>query len=173
MSVHNTILWDQLKETDPKFTKRVAFGRKFTTIDAMWQVKRMTEIFGPVGKDWSYRTETKFVGEMPIVCICEVTIIWNEQVIEGKRSIHKEHCYGPVPGCATLLKENNRVDEDAPKKAMTDGMTKAFSHLGLSADVFMGAFDNIKYLSKLEEKYNVVIDKKSGTVTPVKKVISK
>ena len=28
------------------------------------------------------------------------------------------------------------------KKAMTDAMTKAFSHLGMSADVFLGMFDN-------------------------------
>ena len=37
-----------------------------------------------------------------------------------------------------LSKKNGGLDDEAPKKAMTDAMTKAFSHLGMSADVFLG-----------------------------------
>jgi len=36
---------------------------------------------------------------------------------------------------------------------MTDALTKAFSHLGVSADVFLGLFDNNKYVSDMKEKF--------------------
>ena len=39
---------------------------------------------------------------------------------------------------------------------MTDALTKAFSHLGLCSDIFMGLYDNNKYVEKLEEKYSNV-----------------
>ena len=35
--------------------------------------------------------------------------------------------------------------EDAPKMAITDGLTKALSHLGFNADVFLGEMDGNKY----------------------------
>ena len=37
---------------------------------------------------------------------------------------------------------------------MTDALTKAFSHLGVSADVFLGLFDNNKYVSDMKEKFS-------------------
>ena len=54
----------------------------------------------------------------------------------------------------SLFKKNGSLDDEAPKKAMTDAMTKGFSHLGMSADVFMGKFDNDKYVQELKEKYS-------------------
>ena len=56
----NKYIWDQLKQTDPRFTKRVnkGFG-EITTIDPMWQIGKMTETFGPIGKGWSYDVEYK------------------------------------------------------------------------------------------------------------------
>ena len=35
--------------------------------------------------------------------------------------------------------------EDAPKMAVTDGLTKALSHIGCDADVFLGKMDGNKY----------------------------
>ena len=37
------------------------------------------------------------------------------------------------------------------QSAMTDAMTKAFSHLGMSADVFLGKFDDSKYVQTLKK----------------------
>jgi hypothetical protein len=37
---------------------------------------------------------------------------------------------------------------------MTDALTKGFSHLGLCSDVFMGKFDDSKYVDGLKNKYN-------------------
>ena len=62
-----------------------------------------------------------------------------------------------------LSKKNGGLDDEAPKKAMTDAMTKAFSHLGLNADVFLGKFDNIKYVEEMKHKFSKEIpQQKSG-----------
>ena len=52
----NKIVWDNFKHTDPKFTKRFRskFGRELTTVDPMYQIMRMTEMFGAVGRGWTY-----------------------------------------------------------------------------------------------------------------------
>jgi hypothetical protein len=36
---------------------------------------------------------------------------------------------------------------------MTDGLTKALSHLGFSADVFLGRFDDNKYVADLKKEF--------------------
>jgi hypothetical protein len=47
------------------------------------------------------------------------------------------------------------VDDEAFKKAFTDALTNAMKHLGMSADVHMGMFDDSKYVGELRrEKQN-------------------
>jgi recombination DNA repair RAD52 pathway protein len=46
------------------------------------------------------------------------------------------------------------ADEDAPKKAMTDALTKGLSHLGFSADVFLGLFDDNRYVQKMQKEFS-------------------
>jgi hypothetical protein len=38
------------------------------------------------------------------------------------------------------------VDEDAPKKSVTDGMVKCLSMLGFAGDIFSGQWDDSKYV---------------------------
>ena len=56
-------IWDQVKKTDPRFTKKVnkGFG-EITTIDPMSQIMKMTEVFGPVGIGWNYRVNYTYHG---------------------------------------------------------------------------------------------------------------
>jgi hypothetical protein len=42
--------------------------------------------------------------------------------------------------------------EDAPKMAITDGLTKALSHIGCDADIFLGKMDGNKYDQDSESK---------------------
>ena len=147
----NLDIWNEVKETDPRFTKKVSFGaRSFTSIDAHYQIRRATELFGPVGTGWGYDVSysTLTVGEKAFQ-FADVSI-W----ISNRNAM-----YGPVRGCNLLVDAKGRVDDDAPKKALTDALTKAISHLGFNADVFMGMFDSHKYVKQLEEKYKGVVDK--------------
>ena len=151
-------IWDQVKKTDPRFTKKVnkGFG-EITTIDPMSQIMKMTEVFGPVGIGWNYRVNYTYHGmdnNQTAVVFAEVSVAVNkvEDVF-----IH----YGPVCSVQKLYRKTGALDDEAPKKAMTDAMTKAFSHLGLSADVFLGMHDNSKYLEKLKKEIDEGIANKS------------
>lgn len=132
----NMRIWDQVSISNPKFLKRVNVGRGFTAIDAHSQVKAATEVFGPVGEGWGYHVDTVVNPLSPN----DTVVIANVSVWHGEPS----NVFGPVAGCKMLMR-NGKIDEDAPKKAMTDGLTKALSHLGFNADVFLGEFDGNKY----------------------------
>ena len=47
----NFWIWDQVKNTNPKYTKAFTKfgGKELTTIDPMYQIQVMTGMFGPVG----------------------------------------------------------------------------------------------------------------------------
>ena len=62
--------------------------------------------------------------------------------------------YGPVRGLDFILNNKGKLDEDAPKKAMTDALTKALSHLGIGADVFLGKFDDNRYVAAMEKEFS-------------------
>ena len=137
-------IWDQVKKTDPRFTKKInkGFG-EITTIDPMSQIMKMTEVFGPVGQGWNYHVNYEHTND---VIFAQVSV-----AIE-KNNEGFWNYYGPVCSVQKLYRKTGALDDEAPKKAMTDAMTKAFSHLGLSADVFLGMHDNSKYVENLKKE---------------------
>lgn len=144
----NMRIWDKVCTTDPAFTKKVNVGRKYTAIDAMWQIKQATQVFGPIGEGWSYKAEHHVVhlNEEHVLAVCDVTIYWDQT-----------RSFGPVRGINVLLKPTAKgphIDEDAAKKAMTDALTKGLSQLGFSADVFLGYFDDNHYVAEMERAYS-------------------
>ncbi len=142
--------WDALKATDPKYTKKVEFGRKFTSINSQWQLQRMTEQFGPIGQGWGYSVDhaVERISDDYVLAVADVSIWW--------RAADKVAQYGPVRGMSPIVEKTKNglhFDDDAGKKAMTDALTKGLSHLGLSADVFLGLFDDNKYVQNVREKF--------------------
>ena len=144
MSNDNMTLWNSVCETDPAHTKRVNQRGGFTAIDAMYQVREATRHLGPVGKGWGWDAELIFQGT---ACLAKVSLWWTETAKE----IH--YPLGPVYGCKSMVDSRGKLDEDAPKKAVTDGLTKALSYLGFNADVFLGKFDDNKYVAQMNAKY--------------------
>lgn len=162
---NNMALWDAVSKTDVDHTKQVSFGRKFTAIDAHSQIMEATRVFGPIGQGWGYDNE---YGEVHmtdgrIIVWCDVRFWW---VAEGESwegnpgKDYKKH-FGPVRGCSMMVSKMEKVpDTDAYKKASTDGLTKLLSHLGFNADVFLGMFDDNKYVEGLKkEKDSEATDK--------------
>lgn len=154
---HNLGIWNAVAKTDPSHTKAVTFGRKFTSIDAHWQIMRATEQFGPVGQGWGYNVDhsvERLTPEM-ILAVADVAIWW--------RDGDDKQMYGPVRGTCEMYGPKTSqgkpipgvfiTDEDAPKKAMTDALTKGLSHLGFSADVFLGLFDDNRYVQKIKKEF--------------------
>jgi hypothetical protein len=136
---NNMKLWNAVSKSDPRYLKKVSLGaRSFTAIDPQYQVMSATKAFGPVGKGWGWHAKTHFVnlsnGDTAVVSDVEV---WIE---------NQGNMFGPFPGCRKFFDAaKGRTNEDAPKMSVTDGLTKALSHLGFNADVFLGEHDGNKY----------------------------
>lgn len=151
----NMDLWNNVCTTDPKHTKKVTFGRSFTAIDPMYQIRKATEQFGAAGKNWGFEQKGDFIF-LPTDYAAITVRVWIE-----KRENYIEH----VGMCGLYMdKEKTKPDQDCLKKAMTDGITKGLSYFGFCADVFLGKFDDNKYVEQLakqeqqkkeaEEKHN-------------------
>lgn len=139
MSNEKMEVWDAVSRTNPDHTKHVNQRGGFTAIDAHYQIMNATAQFGPIGVGWGYTSgEPIFQGEVVIVPVT----LWH-----GDRS----NSFGPVYGCAKMF--SGKLDADAPKKAGTDALTKLLSQLGFNADVFLGKFDDNKYVSELKEEF--------------------
>jgi hypothetical protein len=149
MQNKNMKIWQTLSKTNPNYTRTApsSYGKRITTIDPMYQIQMMTDLFGPVGIGWKYKVDYKYIDGL---VFAEVTI---------KYFTNEWHEYGPVCSVQNLSKKNGGLDDEAPKKAMTDAMTKAFSHLGMSADVFLGKFDDSKYVEDLKKEFSAKVVK--------------
>ncbi len=145
MTMSNMHIWNLVAETNPAHTKPVKFGkRSFTTIDAHYQIRQATEVFGPVGIGWGYLvSHSTMAAGTALLAVADVTLWHGSQ----------ENTYGPFRGMAKIIDADYRLDDDAAKKAMTDALTKGLSHLGFNADVFLGLFDDNKYVKRMQEKF--------------------
>jgi len=143
----NMNVWNSITESDPKYLKLVSFGsRKFMSIDPQYQIRKMTEIFGPVGIGWGYDVEYDYPSNEEVILIVAKVSIWT-QLPENK--------FGPIAGSRTFWhKDMKRPAEDAGKMALTDALTKGLSHLGCDADVFLGVHDNKHSADDGKSQYN-------------------
>ena len=139
----NMNIWNQVCKTDPATTKAVSYGtRRFTAIDAYAQIQRATDLWGPIGIGWGF---TYKLNWMETAVAAEVRLWYAHEDV---------HAEVDACGCKSLyIGKDNKYDDDAPKKAVTDGLTKAMSYLGFNADVFLGKFDDNKYVQQMTEEF--------------------
>ena len=131
-------IWDQASKTDPKYTKPVTFGRKFTAIDPHSQIMKATELFGPAGMGWGFNVvKNEYLPTNHVAVLVE---LWHGTLSQSIQQWGQCSLY--------IDKAETRPDPDCMKKATTDGITKCLSYLGLNADVFLGKFDDSKYIEE-------------------------
>jgi hypothetical protein len=147
-----TVIWDRLGKTDPSHTKKFsrAGGFKGTAIKPIYTEHKMTEEFGPCGVGWGidapvFTTVPGSDGQVAVYCSVSIWIN-----IDGKVSAP---IFG-VGGDLVVVKQSAglRTDDEAFKKAFTDAIGNAMKHLGMSADVHMGLFDDSKYVESLRDE---------------------
>ena len=146
MTESNMKLWNSVCVTDPSHTKKVNQRGGFTAIDAHYQIQEMTRAFGPIGIGWGYDFTYEFFNGM----IFAKVVVWHS----GDRSQTVTQM-----GCKSLGKAD-RPDEDAAKKAVTDGLTKCVSYIGFNADVFLGRFDDNKYVQQASSQKAIEAESK-------------
>lgn len=150
----NLALWDRLGKTDPKHTKAFsrAGGFRGTAIKPIYTTQKMTEEFGPAGQGWgmgepSFQVVPGSDGQVAVFC---TVALWYVTAESG------DPCtvYG-VGGDMVVVKQKDflRTDDEAFKKAFTDAIGNAMKHLGMSADVHMGLFDDSKYVREVAAEF--------------------
>lgn len=139
----NMELWNKVCKTDPKYTKKVQFGRAFTAIDPMYQVRKATEVLGAAGEGWGFEAVDKTI--LPTDFVAMTVRVWTKS-----RENYIDHI-----GMCGLYTDNKKTkpDSDCMKKAMTDGITKGLSYFGFSADVFLGMFDDSRYIEEISKEF--------------------
>lgn len=145
----NLKLWQAVEKTDPKYTKSFsrAGGFSGTAINATYLLRKATELWGPYGAQWGASVEDE-----RYVPGADGTII---HVLRIKFTYPGGSF--PAYGQTTFVGQNKHgffTDEEAPKKSLTDALTKALSMLGFSADVFLGLYDDNKYVNDRKEEFS-------------------
>lgn len=139
--VNNLELWEKVCVTDPAFTKKVNQRGGFTAIGAQYQLKCATEQWGPYGYTWGVKDlewgEVRSADGALMEITLDAVFYFPERLGEGSF---------PISSCCAY-----KVGNDTRKKLLTDLTTKALSKLGFNADVFMGAFDDNKYVGDKAE----------------------
>lgn len=159
--MNNTALWQAVEKTDPAFTKQFSRGGGFkgTATNATYLARKATEQFGPCGLGWGMSViDEQIIDGAPFLV---------EGVVVGHEKIHKVRAKlwyvqdgkrGEVEqfGQTQIVGKNKNgyyTDEEAPKKSLTDCMSKCLSLLGFSADIHLGLYDDNKYVAKLHEEF--------------------
>ena len=149
MKSENIKFWDSVQKTNPAFTKDASFGRKMTAIDAYSQIKEATVQWGMYGAVWGLKnisTEYLNLANEQIMCVMTCYFYYPSGEFEIGSTIMVQTCKVTKDG------KFFKYDDDFRKKIETDIITKALSRLGFNADVFLGMFDDSKYVNSLKEE---------------------
>src|ERR1700686_3130503 len=140
---------NRLETTDPARTKPFQRGGGFrgTAINATYILKKLTEEFGPCGKGWKFVLEDERIEEGHALRSGDKARV---HIVRGHITYRPDpdgvwYDTSPQFGQTMLVDENKNgtfTDEEAPKKSITDCMSKCAVLLGIGADVHLGLFDD-------------------------------
>lgn len=172
----NNRIWDQVSHTPPSVTKtgNERDGRRVTSYPGQYVIQKLTEVFGPIGKNWGYDVVqereddhgiiTEFHQKFPEVPIeavphkithtIKINMWWKDEGSDIRNQVGYQ--FGHTPYRYWSRKNGYLiVDEEAPKKSLTDALKKSASLLGVAADIFMGEFDDREYVAGLMEQERI------------------
>jgi hypothetical protein len=149
-------IWNRVERTDPAYTKPFDRGSfKGTAVDAVYNIRRLTEVLGPVGQNWGWtvlseRLDTFGEGQHQQTIHSMVLRAWfrreDGSMGEVDQVGHTKVAYWTRGPQARLI-----IDEEFGKKSLTDALSKIMLSLGASADIWMGAFDGNRYVAPKPE----------------------
>lgn len=141
--------WNRLSKTDPSATKKFKrTGFSGTAVNPLYLIQRMTEEFGSAGEGWGVKSaefQTVFPQDVEPLVYCTATI-W---VGSPDRTVIG---VGGDTMVTTFKSGGSIADDEAFKKAYTDALGNAFKQLGMAADIYMGLFDDHKYVQERERE---------------------
>lgn len=151
MENNNLELWNKVEKTNPNYTKKAKVGgMSITAIAPQYQIMMVTEQFGVYGKTWGFKNiqlDYSLVEKYDMV-VFKGTFFFPE----GQFEI--------VNSCKLFMDRNKKMlDDNFAKKIETDTLTKAISKLGFNADIFLGKFDDVRYLNEVKKEFQPEVEK--------------
>lgn len=148
----NKEFWDRVKKTDPSRVKTIT-GKQYkgNSPQPYYLVERMTEEFGMCGIGWGVSIINERMERLSDTDVLHVAVVELWYMKGDKRGSIEQ--VGQTKAAYMSSKGALIVDEDAPKKSVTDAMTKCMSYLGFSGDIFSGHWDDSKYVQALAEEF--------------------
>jgi hypothetical protein len=184
---NNLELWNKVEKTNPKYTKKAKVGgNEITSISPQYQIMNATEQFGSYGETWGFR-HIEFDYSITNTPINLHIVDWNTKVEQEIKSIlglvgFKATFFFPngefeITNSIKIFTDNkhSKIDDNFAKKLETDALTKALSKLGFNADIFLGKFDDVRYVEEMKKEFTVVVPKVIPILTDavIDSVISK
>jgi hypothetical protein len=144
----NMELWNEVEKTNPAYTKPAKIGgMQITAIAPQYQIKLATEQFGPYGKGFGFKKielDYSLVDSLKLIVFKGVFFFpgGEFEIINSNKLF--------------MDRAQKMVDADFAKKIETDALTKALSKLGFNADVFMGRFDDHRYVAEMTAEFALI-----------------
>ncbi len=141
-------IWNMVSETDPKYTSRVTQRGGFTAIDAYYQIRQATELWGPYGSAWGLQNMKR-----TLVMEMEMAFLDAEFFYPDGDKTAAFQIANSIDLKTRSNKNGDNWDDEFVKKLETNTISKSLSRLGFGADVFMGLFDDARYVSEKNQKF--------------------
>lgn len=148
----NKALWERVCKTDPAHVKPIT-GKQYqgNSPKPYWIIERLTEEFGPCGIGWGLSILNERMEQLADKEVLHVAVVrlWYE--LGGKRGEIEQ--IGQTKAAYAKKDGGLMVDEDAPKKSVTDALVKCASYLGFAGDIFSGRWDDSKYVAEMRREF--------------------
>jgi hypothetical protein len=173
MEKDNLSLWHSVEKTNPKYTKNANVGgNKITAISPQFQIMNVTEKFGSYGSTWGFKdinldytlVNTPFKREKTEGVYPNKKVVGYEDAMMGlvvfKATFYYPGGEFPIINSISLFTNNDmtKLDDNFAKKVETDALTKAISKLGFNADIFLGKFDDVRYVEEMKKEFDPTPD---------------
>ena len=150
MTATNKALWLRAFTTDPAAVKAIT-GKQYqgNSPKPYWIIERMTDEFGPCGIGWGFtilNERFEHFGSEANAESLHIACVRFWYMLDGKRGELEQ--LGQTRASYMTAKGKFLVDEDAPKKSVTDALVKCASYLGFAGDIFSGRWDDSKYVAQ-------------------------
>lgn len=145
MSKNNLELWKKVEKTNPKYTKKANVkGNNITSIAPQFQIMNATEHFGVYGVEWGFKN---IKINLELVNLTGL-IYWSADFFFPGGEF-------PATNSISVWRDGARTkpDDQFAKKVETDSLTKCLSKLGFNADIFLGKFDDIRYVDEIKKEF--------------------
>ena len=168
----NLSIYERVRSVPTEAKKAIEAGRLKgkSDINPMWRIKKLTEVFGPVGFGWYtevVKTWTEVDENSDVAVFVDINLFvkkdgeWSKPIYGngGNKLISHERKY--ESGTQVLVPY---LDDDAYKKAYTDAISVAAKALGVGADVYFEK-DVTKY-DTAQSQSDTVQAQVAGTPVP-------